>query len=434
MVGSESLSQRLSQLSAADKQRLLAHLLQEKTRRQPPPPPGELDDWVGETTLPDDIRPVGPARFPRQPRNILLTGATGFLGAHLLHDLCVHTDAVVWCLVRSDDEREAVRRLETNFARYHRTPLDFTRIRPLPGDLTRPQLGLPGAAYARLAQQVDVIVHNAARLHHLAPYDQLKADNVGSTVAMLRLATTATPKWVQYVSTLVAAVDRDEAGQLVEDFPRGDPKDLAGGYAQSKWVAEKLLTEAVRRGVGVTVFRPGFISGRSDSGAWPPDQDHLLRVIKGCLQLGCAPHSELTPNMAPVDFVSAAIVRIGFGGGDAAGVFNLCNPHQPSWETLMGWLQASGYDLRIVPNLAWREQHLAGLSKDNALFPVLPLYLGGVTTERHAALLLKLAKVRNERTAAALMRLNLPFPRIDEALWRRYLAHLQRCGFLDAPG
>lgn len=434
MVVSETLPQRLSQLSAANKQRLLAHLLREKTRGQARPQlPGELDDWVEETRLADDIRPVGPARPPGDPRGILLTGATGFLGAHLLHHLCARTDAVIYCLVRAQDEREAARRLQRNFADYHAAPFDFRRVRALAGDLTQPLLGLSPQAYAVLAQQTDVIIHNAARLHHLAPYAQLKADNVGSTIAMLRLATTATPKWLHHVSTLVAAVDRDGDGWLLEDFPRGDPGDLAGGYAQSKWVAEKLLAEAAHRGVGVTVFRPGFISGRSDSGAWPPDNDHLLRVIKGCLQLGCAPESELTPNMAPVDFVSAAIVRIAFGTTDAGGVFNLCNPHEASWGTLVGWLQASGYDLRVVPNALWRERHLARVTKDNALFPILPLYLGGETTERHVALLAKLAKVRSDRTAEALALLRMQFPPIEQPLWQRYVHHLQQRGFLDTP-
>ena len=88
-------------------------------------------------------------------------------------------------------------------------------------------------------------------MHHLAPYAPLKASNVDGTVAMLELATTTKPKWVHYVSTLVAAVDRDSDGWLLEGFPQSDPSELAGGYAQSKWVSEKLLTEAARRGIGV---------------------------------------------------------------------------------------------------------------------------------------------------------------------------------------
>jgi thioester reductase-like protein len=433
-MNSEGLAQRLAQLSAADKQRLLAHLLRRKAEEEVAQQArADQHRWVEDGGLDPDIQPVGRASPAGDPHAVLLTGATGFLGAHLLSDLCKHTAATIYCLVRARDEQEARQRLQTNFASYFAYEFDRDRVRPLVGDLTQPHLGLPPQTQAMLAREIDLIVHNGAQLHHLAPYAQLKAGNVDSTVALLRLAATARPKWLHYVSTLVAAVDRDGDGWLLEEFPAEDPAELASGYAQSKWVSETLLSQAARRGIGVTVFRPGFISGRSDTGAWPPENDHLLRVLKGCVQMGYAPESELTPNMAPVDFVSAAIVRIALRQATTGTVFNLSNPHRATWEMLLGWLQTLGYKLHVVANEVWREQHLAGLSRDNTLFPVLPLYLGGDTTDRHVKLLSKLVKVRTDRTAAMLARLQMAFPAIDEALWQRYATHFQRSGFLPIP-
>ncbi len=433
-MASDMLAQRLAQLSPAEKQRLLAHMLREKALQQAAQAARtDIESWVQDARLAPEIRPIGPASRPTDPRAVLLTGATGFLGAHLLRDLCVHTRATIYCLVRADDAEEGRQRLQANFARYFSHALDPERVRPLLGDMALPRLGLDPRAYAALAQDADMIVHNGALLHHLAPYAQLKAANVDSTVGLLRLATTGKPKWLHYVSTLVAAVDRDSDGRLVEKFPQAHPAELAGGYAQSKWVSEKLLAAAAGRGIGVTVFRPGFISGRSDTGAWPAENDHLLRVVKGCLQMGCAPESELMPNMAPVDFVSAAIVRIALSKTPIGDVFNLSNPHLASWETLLGWLQSCGYKLKVVSNEVWRDRHLTGLSKENALYPVLPLYLGGETTERHVGLLSKLASVRNDATVQALAELQMAFPVIDEALWRRYVGYFQRCGFLSMP-
>jgi thioester reductase-like protein len=431
---SEVLAQRLAQLSAADKQRLLAHLLRKKAEQQVAQQPrADLHGWVQDASLDPGIQPAGGPSHPGDPRTVLLTGATGFLGAHLLADLCDYTAATIYCVVRAHDEPEARQRLELNFARYFAHGLDWDRVRPLVGDLTQPQLGLTPQTNAMLAREIDAIVHNGAQLHHLAPYAQLKAANVDSTVALLRLAATTKPKWLYYVSTLVAVVDRDSDGWLLEDLPTEDPVELAGGYAQTKWVSEKLLSEAAHRGIGVTIFRPGFISGRSDTGAWPLENDHLLRAVKGCVQLGYAPDSDLIPNMAPVDFVSAAIVRIALSRATTGQVFNLSNPHRASWEMLLGWLQSLGYRLSVVSNEVWREQHLAGLNRDNALFPVLPLYLGGDTTDRHVKLLSKLAKVRTDRTAEALARLQMAFPAIDRALWQRYVTYFQQCGFLPIP-
>ena len=197
-------------------------------------------------------------------------------------------------------------------------------------------------------------------------------------------------------------------------------------------MSEKLLGEAARRGIGVTIFRPGFISGRSDNGIWPLENDHLLRVIKGCVQMGYAPESNLTPNMAPVDFLSSAIVRIALSEDMTGRVFNLANPHVVPWETIITWLQGCGYPVRVVPNDVWRVQHLRHVDEANALFPVLSFYLGGENTDRHAQLLSKLAKVRNDATARMLAHLRMSFPVIDRVLWERYVRFFQSSGFLPS--
>lgn len=424
----------LAHLSAAEKQRLLARLLRDKVRQQTAAQePAAALAWTRDAQLDPRIQALGAPVCPQAPRQVLLTGATGFLGVHLLHDFLAWTDATLVCLVRARDAHEAWQRLQTHWACYFAQPLDWTRVRSLVGDLTQPNLGLAPHTYAALAQDTDLIVHNAAQLHHLVPYAQLKANNVSSTIALLHLATTTRPKWLYYVSTLVAAVDRDSAGWLLEEGPQAEPVDLAGGYAQSKWVSEKLVTEAAQRGIGVTIFRPGFISGRSDTGVWPVENDHLLRVIKGCVQMGVAPSSDLLLDMAPVDFISTAIVRLGLRTTRTGQVYNLSHPQALPWRTVLGWLQESGYAVRVVPEEVWRAQHLSQLEPDNALFPMLPLYLGGETTQRHVGLLSKLAHVRHDATAQQLTALHMAFPALDQALWQRYLGFCQGCGFLPSP-
>ena len=431
---SQARVQRLAQLSPTEKQRLLARLLRDKVRQQAAPQEhAEPLAWVQDARLDPRIQALGPAPRPSVANAVLLTGATGFLGAHLLQELYGHTAGTIYCLVRARDDHEAQQRLRTNFARYFASTLAPERVRSVVGDLSAPRLGLTPQAYAALAQEIDLIVHNGAQLHHLASYAQLKASNVSSTVTMLHLATTAKPKRIVYISTLVAAVDRDSHGWLLEDLPRTDPVDLAGGYAQSKWVSEKLLAEAAQRGIGVTIFRPGFISGRNDSGTWPVENDHLLRVIKGCLQIGYAPDSDLTLDMAPVDFVSAAVVRIALSEVSPGHVFNLSNPHPVPWLTLVDWLQRCGYAVRVAPEAVWREQHLSRIDLANALFPILPLYVGGDTTDRHVVLLSKLSKVRRDHTTQLLAQLQMDFPVVDQALWQRYVRFFQHCGFLPTP-
>lgn len=426
---SQAISRRLAQMSVAEKQRLLAELLREKSRRLAGPESAG-SRWTEDAHLDEALQPIGPVSSAEDPGSILLTGASGFLGAHLLFDLLRSTRAAVHCLVRAGDPREAMERLSANCSRFFAERFDTARVRPVVGDLSLPDLGLTSAGWTELAREVDVIVHNGAQLHHMAPYEQLKASNVDSTLAMLRLSAIEKPKRLHFISTLAAAVDRDAGGLLLERFPEEDPEELVSGYTQTKWVSEKLLAEAARRGFEVTVFRPGFISGRSDSGIWPVEHDHLLRIIKGCVQMGAAALSDMTPNMAPVNFVSRAVVQIALSPGTAGRVFNLSNPHMVSWTTLLGWLGEFGYPVEMLQQAEWKERFLKHLDRDNALYPFLPLYLGGDTTDRHALLVSKLGKVRNDAAASILSENGIDFPVIDRALWKRYVQFFRNSGFL----
>jgi thioester reductase-like protein len=425
-------SELFSRLCPADKQLLLASLLRQKTRlRKLARRDAAVSTFVDDAVLDPDIQPIGPAVHQSAPKAILLTGATGFLGAHLLHELCVRTDATIYCLVRGRDTEEAERKLQANFAQYFGHPFDPERVRSISGDLADSDFGLPAETFAMLAREIDTIFHNGALLHHLAPYAQLKASNVTSTVAMLRLAATQRPKWLHYVSSIVAVVDRDNHGYLTEDFPRRASAELAGGYSQSKWVSEKLLAQAAERGFGVTVFRPGFITGRSDTGAWPNPNDHLVRVILGCLQMGHMPESDIVLDMTPVDFVGAAIVGIALSEPAAIPVFNVSNPNSLPWNTLVEWLQSWGYRFEVTSTAAWRERWLSHIDPGNALYPVLPLYVGGETTAGHAELLRKLVKVRRVRTVDTLSSLGMPFPIPGRELWRRYMQGFEDSGYLQ---
>jgi len=98
-----------------------------------------------------------------------------FLGAFLLDALLQRTDAVIHCLVRAGDEVRAWQRLRGNHERYglwreeHRG-----RVRPVPGDVSAPRLGMTAARCASLRQEVDVVLHAAAQMSWLLPYREVQ--------------------------------------------------------------------------------------------------------------------------------------------------------------------------------------------------------------------------------------------------------------------
>ena len=106
---------------------------------------------------------------------------------------------------------------------------------------------------------------------------------------------------------------------------------LHGGYTQSKWVAEKLVAVAQARGLPVTIYRPSLVVGDSQTGVW--QGDHIIaNMLRSWIELGMAPEIEAQLDLAPVDYVSRAIVHLmACGGGEAAGIYHVNNPRLSPW-------------------------------------------------------------------------------------------------------
>jgi thioester reductase-like protein len=243
--------------------------------------------------------------------------------------------------------------IEANLRRYGLwEPERAERIVAVPGDLAKPLFGLDEADFDALARGVDLIIHPGAVVNLVYPYSELKAPNVGGTRELLRLACRNGTRPVHYVST--NGIFPPEMGLCGEDI---DLDDLAGarddGYGQSKWVAERLVREARDRGLPVNVYRPGNVSGHSETGASNP-RDLLGAVIVESLRLGCAPEIEdWRVEMTPVDFVAGAMLHIASDPDSYGGTYHLANPEPPPADDVFDLLEERGYALERVPYDEW---------------------------------------------------------------------------------
>ncbi len=175
------------------------------------------------------------------PKHILLTGATGFLGAYLLNGLLKKTHATIHCLVRDNSTEDGLQRLKKNLEYYQLWNETFIpRILVIPGNLDRPRFGLSSTQYETLAGELDVIYHNGAMVNFVYPYHALKPVNVESTHEVLRLASAKKLKPVHFVSSISVFMKGDlhERGICYENANLEEVGVPFGGYGQSKWVAE----------------------------------------------------------------------------------------------------------------------------------------------------------------------------------------------------
>lgn len=316
-----------------------------------------LEKLQAEAILDETISPGDLSFDPlAKPENIFITGASGFIGAFLLHDLLEKTQAVMHCLVRADGIDEGFDRIKNNLVDYELWNKSFEgRIVPILGDLSQPRFGLSQSQFSDLSKEIDWIYHNGALVNFVYSYQAHKTSNVSGTEEILRLATSFKLKPVHFVSTL--SIFHTGQADHAEKFSESDDLNQNGipfgGYAQSKWVAEHLLKIAESRGVPVTTYRLGLVSGSSLTGAWNTN-DMISSLSQACFALGSIPELDVMVNIVPVDYVSAAIVYLSQQPQSIGKVFHIDNPHPCHFNELLDWLRARNLPFRLVPFKRWQ--------------------------------------------------------------------------------
>ncbi|MEV8635017.1 thioester reductase domain-containing protein [Streptosporangium sp. NPDC051023] len=380
--------------------------------------PAEAVDLRAEAVLPGDIAFSGAPIPQGPPSRVLLTGATGFLGAHLLAELLYVTEATVHCLVRGEAQKE---RLRANLERYGLWDDWFAwRIVVEPGELGVPRLGLQDGRFAELAETADLVVHNGAQVNVAWPYRRLRGANVDGVLDILRLASSGgrtTP--VHLVSTLGVHLTPGER-TVREGDPLPDPGLLSLGYDQSKWVADRLADAARRTGLPISIHRPARVSAHSRTAMAMPG-DFLGRFFETCVRLGSVPDGERL-DMAPVDHVASAIVHLALSG--VVGDFHHHNPRVLRSAVLAQGLNERGFPVRLTPGDEWRRLVRDRIAVGDDL-PIAryPAFLAEHGTQAGPSF-------DCSATEETLARAGLVCPPADAELLGRYLDHYIAAGVL----
>ncbi|RYP10175.1 hypothetical protein DL764_000796 [Monosporascus ibericus] len=392
-----------------------------------------------DSVLPDDIRPSGAKPCPlNEADTVLLTGATGFLGAFLLSTILETTSANVICLVRFADL--ATDNYSAGLARIRKNLLDLglwndsiiDRIDVLPANIARKRFGLSPDAFDDLASRIQVIIHAAATVNLVYPYASMQGANVFGTREILRLACQAGAT-VHHISTngvLPTSIEGwpEDAMLSVEEVP----EKLIDGYGQTKWVAEQLILEAEKRGLPARIYRPGTISGHSTSGS-TNTYDLFNALIVESLLLGYAPDIEgWYAEMTPVDFVSKAITALANRVVADQLIFHLGDPKPVTTKEVFNYLAELGYPTQPISwdewVGLWNEKRGSNKGGDGS-FTVEILSRGMPTVD----FLKWVTVLKDPATQPLLSHSGLERPRIDSSLLQIYIRHFCARGWLPKP-
>lgn len=313
------------------------------------------------------------------PQTILLTGATGFVGSHLLAEILNTTTSQIVCLVRATSDQAAMKRLLSTLTRYR---IDLTgaqqrRILAVSGDLAEPDFSLAPARYQALCQQVDLVYHSASAVNFIQPYSYMKHDNVQGLKEVIRFAANVRTKPLVLLSTIsVYSWGHLFTGKTVMYEADDIDQNLAAvttdiGYVRSKWVMEKVADLAAAQGLPLMTFRLGYATTHSKTGV-AADYQWWGRLVKTCIHTGKVPDlQDLREGLTTVDYMTRAIAHISRNPDALDLKFNLIHQGKNNltlqeFFRLLG--RECGYSFQVVPYTDW-----LALWEDNSDAPLYPL-------------------------------------------------------------
>lgn len=318
------------------------------------------------------IRNNGNLVYPVEPDYILLTGATGFLGAHILRELERRGLNVV-CLVRNEE------RLRPTLKNYFPKEYENFTYKVVKGDIEKLHFGLTDEEYHKLTARVNMVIHTAANVHHAGHYADLERTNVTGTQNVIDFCKDADAV-LQYTST--ASVNG--AGTVMQSNPEAtfDEFNLDIGqnymqnvYIHSKFKAEERVLLARADGLKANIFRIGNLTWRMKDGKFQKNaqENGFLHRCRGLFKMGMY-SQELAAY--PIDFTAVdecadAYVRLALHSR-VNNVYNLYNPNVVYLENLCNkmWMKVKRVPRDVFEkNLKERihDKEIAVLSFYNAI-------------------------------------------------------------------
>ncbi len=310
--------------------------------------------------------------------NVLLTGATGFMGVHLLHELLENEDGHIYCVLRKKNDISAAQRLQTIFFYYFDempTEQFEERITVIEGDLT------DQATIDALPTDIDTVMNCAANVKHFSAGNDIEKVNVES---VRNLIAWCLKNDARLVHTSTVSV----AGQSVDGYPAPDTKitehmfdfgqELSNQYARSKYQAEELIFKAIReQGLNAKIMRVGTLSSRNVDGEFQINfnSNAFMGRIRAFAIMGSVSYEMLDSpcEFSPIDDVARA-VRLLSSTPRKMVVFHPCNNHIFPLGDVLRILSVVGVHIQPMENEEFQKvvnQMLADESKASVLQPLL---------------------------------------------------------------
>lgn len=251
----------------------------------------------------------------KRVNNILLTGATGFLGINILKELLQQTNSTVYAVVRASNTRLGWERLAAKFKYYFAEELSGyrSRIVIVVADLESEILGLSRDGYYELSQLIDSVIHTAALVKHYGDYDRFYSANVKATRHLLDFTRLAAGQDFHFISTnaiLFSGISNSAPGSVYDELDE-TPRDLQNHYIKTKYEGELLCKEYRQFGVKSNIYRIGNIAMMSNGVIQENFEDNgFIQIIIALAKMGIIAPEIKYRELSFADSTANAIFRL----------------------------------------------------------------------------------------------------------------------------
>ena len=307
-------------------------------------------------------------------KNVLLTGVTGFLGIHILHDLLTNTDVNIYCIIRKKDKKTPKDRLIDRLNYYFDGQfIEYInkRIFVLDANITDHYFGLSKDKYKLLGHTISSVIHCAADVRHYGNYEVSEKINIKATDSIIRFCLDF-DIILNHISTMTVSgyglVDVSFEGLFDEKrFYIGQPYQN-NIYVKTKFIAEEEIYKAISKGLIANVFRVGNLTNRFSDFKFQfnSNENGFLNKLRTIKNLGILPEElkSFPLELTPVDACAHAIVTLGIEKSidKNVNIFHLYNPNFFNMDDLVNLLEDDNISVQYLKQKEFEQRIISSLA------------------------------------------------------------------------
>lgn len=358
--------------------------------------------------------------------NIILTGATGFLGAHILSYILDNTDLNVYCLLRPNLSVDINTKLTQKLQYYFGNKYDHllnNRFFAISSDITKEDLGLDLDTVDILNKNTFCVINSAAIVKHYGNYSDFEKVNVIGVQNLVNFCIKYNKKFIQISTISVSGNTLFDLATNKNDFSEDVEfnetnlyigQSLENVYVRSKFEAEKLILENIlQNNLNALILRIGNITNRSTDGKFQPNssENAFANRLKAFLELRCVPNylKNIYVEFSPVDNVAEAVFKSIYYVGNM-NVLHIYNSNHIYMNDLVSFLPNN--QLRFVDDATFDKKLNELMGKTNNSNAISYL-INDIDKEKHINYENKI-KIKNDFTNKFLQKIGFKWSNINK--------------------